>query len=233
MSVLSLGKYRLLMEHVFPTLLVWEPASLCRCWTRGHFLSLLPLHSFTLLLCAWCQAKVCPGEPGVVPVLKTSMCTGREWKVNSQCFNGHAVAGDSGGREQGKGRRRASLVAALWAQAWVLSFPRVGSKWVTRLPFSYKPALATRRPWCENHDEHLDASEGLSPDNHHREREECTHEARALCERPGRRPRNWVTFTERNSFCCLGNICLVGWTLIFEVVPLTLWLKYFNQIYIS
>ena len=140
---------------------------------------------------------------------------------------------ETGGREQGKGRGRASLVATLWAQAWVLSFPRVGSKWVTHLPFSYTPALATGRPWCENHDEHLDASEGLSPDNHHSEREERTREARALRDRPGRRPRNWVTFTERNSFCCLGNICLVGWTLIFEIVPLSLLLKYFNQIYIS
>lgn len=46
--------------------------------------------------------------------------------------------------------------------------------------FLCQPALATGRPGRENHDEHLDAAEGLPPDNHHGEREERPPEARAL-----------------------------------------------------
>lgn len=49
-------------------------------------------------------------------------------------------------------------------------------------PFVYKPALASGRCRCEDHDEHVDTAEGLSPDNHHCKRAECAHEARTLYE---------------------------------------------------
>lgn len=57
------------------------------------------------------KPRICPVESDVVSILKTYTCRGREWKVNSQCFNReHAIAGDggkgvgSGGvREQRKG----------------------------------------------------------------------------------------------------------------------------------
>lgn len=58
------------------------------------------------------KPKVCPGEPGVVPVFKTE--ERERMKMNS----GYAMAGASRGREraggweQRKGQRRASLAAA-------------------------------------------------------------------------------------------------------------------------
>lgn len=76
--------------------------------------------------------------------------------------------------------------------------------------FVYKPALASGRHRCENHDEHMDTAEGLSPDNHHCERAQCAHEARTLYEGFRKHPRDWVMFTVDNSI-------LVGKNLPFEV----------------